>query len=145
MVQATDPAADVTASGAMPPATSPKPDELKYHDELQNKGGKRRGRAADASRCSAGPSGEAAHDAHATAAPPAGRAKPAHAVRRRITSQVDSFGSRANADRQVGQLKAKGITTAFIFEAPGPGARFKVRVGPFADRSAAEGMQARPP
>jgi len=34
-VQAPDPAADVTASGAMPPATSPKPDELKYHDELQ--------------------------------------------------------------------------------------------------------------
>ena len=33
-VQAPDPAADVTASGVMPPATSPKPDELKYHDEL---------------------------------------------------------------------------------------------------------------
>ncbi len=37
-VQAPDPAADVTASGVMPPATSPKPDELKYHDDLQNKG-----------------------------------------------------------------------------------------------------------
>jgi len=55
---------------------------------------------------------------------------------------VDSFGLRANADRQVGQLKAKGIA-AFILEASGPGPRFKVRVGPFPDLPAAEAMRAR--
>jgi cell division septation protein DedD len=151
MVQATDPAADVTASGAMPPATSPKPDELKYHDELQ-KGG--RGGAAPPTPADVPPDSAAKPAPTATptlgaTATPAPSAKPtskpappAASASAEYYVQVDSFGLKANAERQIGQLKAKGIS-AFIFEAPGPGAKFKVRVGPFADRPAAETMQAR--
>lgn len=153
MVQATDPAADVTASGTMPPATSPKPDELKYHDELQNKGAK--GAVAPPTPPDVPPDSAAKPDPTAaptptTTATPSSSAKatskpgppPAASTPAEYYLQVDSFSLRDNAQRQLGQLKAKGIT-AFIFEAPGPGARFKVRVGPFADRSAAETMQAR--
>jgi cell division septation protein DedD len=38
-------------------------------------------------------------------------------------------------------LKAKGIP-AFILEVSGPGPRYKVRVGPFADLPAADAMKA---
>jgi cell division protein FtsN len=146
MVQAADPAADVTASGTMPPATSPKPDELKYHDDLQNKGAK--GAVAPPPTPPDVPPDSAAKPVPTptlnavppTSAKPASKPAPSSAD---YYVQVDSFGSRANAERQLGQLKGKGITKAFIFEAPGPGAKFKVRVGPFADRSAAETMQAR--
>jgi cell division protein FtsN len=141
-VQAPDPAADVTASGVMPPATSPKPDELKYHDELQNKGAAK-GATAPPIPPDAPPE-PAAKPTPTPTATPAASAKPTPtpAAAKGIYLQVDSFGERANANRQVGQLKVKGIT-AFILDASGPGPHFKVRVGPFPDLPAAEVMRAR--
>ena len=148
VVQAQDPASDVTAPGAMPPATSPKPDEFKYHNELQGRGTKPE---------SAPPTPpDAPPDLTRTPRPtPAATAKPAQATPTPSPAartgapasggyfvQVNSFGSRANADREVKQLKTKGIA-AFIYESPDPGPKFKVRVGPFADAPAAQVMQAR--
>ena len=144
-VQAADPAADVTASGVMPPATSPKPDELKYHDDLQNKGAAK-GATAPPTPPDAPPEPAAKPTPTATpAASPQASAKPTPtpaAAKGTIYLQVDSFGERANANRRVGQLKAKGIP-AFILETSSPGPHFKVRVGPFPDLPAAEAMKAR--
>jgi cell division protein FtsN len=146
-VQTADPAADVTVSGVMPPATSPKPDELKYHDELQNKGAAR-GAAAPPTPPDAPPEAAAKPAPTPTATPSASASAAAKPVppppagKGSYYVQVDSFGSRANANGQVGTLKTKGFT-AFVFEAPGQGARFKVRIGPFADLPAAEAMRAR--
>jgi cell division protein FtsN len=146
-VPSSDPAADVTASGVMPPATSPKPDELKYHDELQNKG-VAKGATAPPTPPDAPPEPAAKPTPTPTTTPaasPQASAKPTPApaaAKGSIYVQVDSFGERANANRQVAQLKAKGIT-AFILEASSPGPRFKVRVGPYADLPAAEAMRAR--
>lgn len=53
--------------------------------------------------------------------------------------QVNAFRSRENADAQVKQLAAKGYTA---FVAPG-GSLFRVRVGPFPDRAAADRTAAR--
>jgi cell division protein FtsN len=144
-VQRPDPAADVTASGVMPPPTSPKPDELKYHDELQNKGAAKVATVPPtpsdappdpAAKVTPRPAATPSADVPASAKPTPAAAKGT------IYLQVDSFAARANADRQIGQLKAKGIT-AFILEVPGPGPQFKVRVGPFPDSPAAESMRAR--
>lgn len=146
-VQAADPAADVTVSGVMPPATSPKPDELKYHDELRNKGGAK-GAAAPPTPPDAPPEPATKPTPTPTASPAASAPAPAKstpappAAQGSYYVQVDSFGSRANADGQVRALKGKGLT-AFVFEAPGQGARFKVRIGPFADSAAAETLRAR--
>ena len=146
-VQTPDPAADVTASGVMPPPTSPKPDELKYHDELQNKGAAAKGATPPPTPPDAPPDPSAKPTptpaATPAAEPPASaKTPPPVAAKGTIFLQVDSFGSRANADRQIGQLKAKGIT-GFVLEVSGPGPRYKVRVGPFADLPAAETMRAR--
>jgi cell division protein FtsN len=150
-VQAPDPAADVTASGVMPPATSPKPDELKYHDDLQNKAAAK-GATTPPTPPDAPPEPAAKRTPTPTptptttpAASPPASAKPTPtpaAAKGTIYLQVDSFGERANANRQVAQLKAKGIP-AFILEVPGPGPHYKVRVGPFPDPPAADAMKAR--
>jgi DedD protein len=52
--------------------------------------------------------------------------------------QLGSFSSRANADKLVHQLKARGLSAYLISSGSGSAARFKVRIGPLADRAAAE-------
>ena len=156
-VQAVDPAADVKAGGAMPPATSPKPDELKYHEVLQG-----RGRSAapptppDAPPETPTPTPAPTKTPAPTPTPtktPAPTKIPAPTAKPTPTGspapaaggyyvQTNSFGSRANADREVRTLKAKGVEAA-VHDTGGAGARYKVRIGPFATQSAAEAMQAR--
>jgi cell division septation protein DedD len=148
-VQNTDPAADVKAGGVMPPATSPKPNELTYHDDLQG-----RGRTSapptppDAppettpTRTPTPPPAAASKPNPTPAVSPAPQAAAAAKTSGGYFVQVDSFGSRANANRRVAELKGKGFV-AFIFEAPGTGAIFNVRVGPFPDVPAAEAMRER--
>jgi cell division septation protein DedD len=48
--------------------------------------------------------------------------------------QVGAFKSRDNADRQVSQLKAKGYTAVLQSD---PGSLFRVRIGPFQERTEA--------
>ncbi len=52
--------------------------------------------------------------------------------------QLGSFSSKANADKLVHQLKARGFSVYVIASGSGSSSRFKVRMGPWADRAAAE-------
>lgn len=54
--------------------------------------------------------------------------------------QVGAYSSRANADRQMEQLRARGFN-AFVTSG-GPGNLHRVRVGPFADRAEADRVAA---
>jgi DedD protein len=51
--------------------------------------------------------------------------------------QLGSFASRANADKLVRQLKAQGFGVYVLSGGSGAAARYRVRVGPLADRNAA--------
>ncbi|HLN48584.1 MAG TPA: SPOR domain-containing protein [Steroidobacteraceae bacterium] len=52
--------------------------------------------------------------------------------------QLGSFSSKANADKLVHQLKARGLSAYVISSGSGSAARFRVRMGPMPDREAAE-------
>ena len=57
--------------------------------------------------------------------------------------QLGSFASRANAENLTRQLKGQGFS---VFVAPGgagSSVRYRVRVGPLADRESAERMSAK--
>jgi DedD protein len=56
--------------------------------------------------------------------------------------QVGSFASRANADRLASRLQSKGFK-AFVTQATGSPRLYRVRVGPQADRPAAQAMATR--
>lgn len=53
------------------------------------------------------------------------------------TVQLGSFASRANADKLVRQLRAQGFGVYMLSGGSGAAARYRVRVGPLADRNAA--------
>lgn len=138
---------DLTAASQaaqLPPLTTPAPGELKYHETLQGKGD---AKAVATPSPSASPSATPAAPAAAPVKPAAtptpktstaAGPTPAASTTGGWYVPVDAFSSRANATREVEQLKAKGIT-ATMLEASGSGARFKVRVGPMT-RQAADAM-----
>jgi DedD protein len=51
--------------------------------------------------------------------------------------QLGSFASRANADKLVRQLKAQGFSVYVVSGGSGPSMRYRVRIGPMADRGTA--------
>ncbi|MGC2029559.1 MAG: SPOR domain-containing protein, partial [Steroidobacteraceae bacterium] len=51
--------------------------------------------------------------------------------------QLGSFASRANADKLVRQLKGQGFAVYLVPGGSGFALRYRVRVGPMADRGAA--------
>jgi DedD protein len=51
--------------------------------------------------------------------------------------QLGSFASHANADKLVRQLKAQGFSVYIVPGGSGPSLRYRVRIGPMADRGAA--------
>jgi DedD protein len=63
-------------------------------------------------------------------------AKPA-AAGRTWAVQLGSFASRANADKLVRQLKSRGFSVYVAQGGSGPSLRYRVRIGPMADRGAA--------
>ena len=79
--------------------------------------------------------------AHLETAPPA-PTLPATAAKP-VTSagtwavQLGSFASRANADKLMRQLRAQGFVVYVLSGGSGSAARYRVRVGPLADRGAA--------
>jgi DedD protein len=80
-----------------------------------------------------------------TAPPPtsaATAAKPA-AAGHSWAVQLGSFASHANADKLVRQLKAQGFSVYVLSGGSGPSLRYRVRVGPMADRGAAAQAGAR--
>jgi DedD protein len=55
--------------------------------------------------------------------------------------QLGSFSSQANAEKLVRQLKAHESSAYVSSSGKGPSLRYRVRIGPLADRSAAERIQ----
>lgn len=75
------------------------------------------------------------------ASPPISRAGIAHGEVNRTPGwsvQLGSFASSANADNLVHQLKAQGFTVYVLSGGTGAAIRHRVRVGPLADRDAAQ-------
>jgi DedD protein len=75
-----------------------------------------------------------------SAAPPptsaAAAAKPTTAGRAWAV-QLGSFASRDNADKLLRQLRAQGFSVFMLSGGSGPSLRYRVRIGPMADRGAA--------
>jgi DedD protein len=86
----------------------------------------------------------AAHLETAASAPtsPAPAAKPA-ASTGVWAVQLGSFASRANADKLVRQLKSQGFAVYLVPGGSGFALRYRVRVGPMADRGAAAHVAAK--
>lgn len=64
---------------------------------------------------------------------------PAHAQSRPWTTQIASFSMQDEADGKVSELKAQGVAAYWIkSKVPGAGVRYRVRIGRFASRSAAQ-------
>ena len=148
------------APAEMPPPTVTSPEDLRFHDKLQDQTAPKAeaAPAAEPSKPLATdttsvpvappPPPPAASSAKQTAgvstaapAPSASStAKPTVAGARAQSAgagwyvQVAAFKSRDNADRQVSQLKAKGYTALVHAD---PGMLFRVRIGPFQERTEA--------
>jgi DedD protein len=84
-----------------------------------------------------------AASARAEPAAPVETPSPSPISAARWAVQVGSFANRANADNLVHQLKAQGLTANVSSGGSGQSLRFRVRMGPFADREAAERTAAR--
>jgi DedD protein len=52
--------------------------------------------------------------------------------------QLGSFASRPNADNLMHQLKGQGFAVYVLSGGSGPALRYRVRVGPLADRESAD-------
>jgi DedD protein len=65
------------------------------------------------------------------------------AVRHGWAVQLGSFASKANADRLMHRLQRSGGSFYVVPGGAGPALRYRVRMGPLADRSAAERALAR--
>jgi cell division septation protein DedD len=150
------PAAIAPAPAEMPPATKTTPDDLSYHDKLQDQTAPKAQAAPADDTAKPGAAPAAATDttsvpvtpqpARSTAAragppppPTPSTAKPTTPARGQVTGagwfvQVAAFKSRENADKQVSQLKAKGYSAVVLAD---PGSLFRVRIGPFQERSEA--------
>jgi len=137
------PANDGAPAGPPGPLASPTPPTaLQYHTELQ-------GRPDPKATASPTPTPTETPTPTVTSTPtpatPTPTSKPTPTTKPSATAvwwvQVDSFGSRDNALKQVGQLKAKNIE-ATVVDVGGGGAHYKVRVGPL-ERAAADAVRAR--
>ena len=161
---ATETAADAPAAvpplpAEMPPATQTSPADLSYHDKLQDQTAPKAQTAppdepAKPSATKPAPTDTTSVPVKPPPAPPAASPAPQTAAARPAAPpaaapapstakptagggwfvQVAAFKSRENADRQVAQLKAKGYTA--IVQAD-PGSLFRVRIGPFQERTEA--------
>lgn len=152
---ATEAVPDATADDlpvTMPPATVLTPADRSYHDQLQGQStppaqtpppqpATTTGPPAQppAAMPEAGGSRQAAAPARST--PAAGAAAAPAAAGSGWFVQVGAFGTRANAQRRVAELKTKGhvATIATVSTAPA----YRVRIGPFAERAEADRLAAR--
>jgi DedD protein len=147
-VRGAQPAVEPTASAetledapaAMPPPTELRPTDQRYHTELQ---GQRDGAppvaAASETKPVAAPAAPPAAPAATPQAPaPAPVSAPAGEA---IYIQTGAFSTRANANRQITELKSKGHA-AVIVPTSG-GSPFRVRLGPFTNRTEVDRLRAR--
>jgi cell division septation protein DedD len=134
---------DNGAPTVMPPATTPRPGELTAPNDLQD-------RPAPAVTATPAPELPVITPAAKPTPPPPSaspatpaktpEAKPALAGSHYV--QIDSFSSRANADRQASQLKARGHAAEVAVGPASERARYKVRIGPLPEQAARD-LQAR--
>lgn len=129
----TDP--DPNPTAPLPPATTPAPGSLDYHKTLQ---ATPTPTPVDSPLPTAKP---AAPEPTAKPTPAAKSPEPSKSAGAVWYVQVASFSSRSNANDQVAQLKAKGITASTI-TVSGSKAPYKVRIGPL-ERAAADAMVTR--
>ncbi len=140
----TELAAAGASEAAGPKSTPVDSAKLSYPDVLQGSGSG----AEKSSPPASPPVGAKATDAArapapvpappaATAAPPPPTTTPAPADEPWVV-QVSAFSSKANADRMAAELKTRGYVA---FVTPGP--LFRVRIGPFAERAAADQVAGR--
>jgi len=128
-------------SAPLPPATTVKPGTIQYPTVL---GTKPDGTASSPPASTPTPSPEPEVKPAATPTPAAKPAAPvvtpapASAPGGDFYLNVDSFSDKGNAERRVAELKRKGFP-AKLYTAPGSGARYKARLGPF-DLQAANAM-----
>jgi DedD protein len=153
--------------GTMPPPTAPRPGDLSYHETLQGRPtSPATNKPADApSRPASPPPPPTAEPTPATpttttvkpsTAPPAPQAaKPGAAATSEVAKpgspppaaggwlvQTGAFRTKPAADQLASQLRAKGFA-AFV-DGQGPDrSKYRVRVGPFADRAQAEAAATR--
>ena len=155
---------DTSVAAASPPAAS-KSGDLTYHDVLTGKDGKAApppvaappppapAEAAPQAAPAATPPAPEVKSAEARKTPPpaTAEAKPAATKAAPDTKatasgplflQFGGYNSKENAESHVQQLKAQGFT-AFVFQNTGPGPRFRVRMGPYADKAEADKQAAR--
>jgi cell division septation protein DedD len=156
---AAEPAADQpgpAVPAVMPPETKPTPADLSYHAKLQGQTpasqastGAPAPAPAEAARFAAPPPAAADQGRTASASPPTPApvptrastppaTKPAQPAAGGFFVQTDAFGTRANADKRVAELKGKGHA-AFVVT---PGPPFRVRIGPFAAQAEADRVAA---
>ena len=148
---AADPASDAPVPTVLPPPTTPKPGDLDYHGVLQGKGD-----AKGLPATPPNPSADVPPDPAPAVTPvatPSAKATPEPVARKAAAGdpvlppsavwfvQVDSFSSKANAQKQISQLQGKGYH-AIVFPGPGGGAPFKTRIGPM-ERNAADALKNR--
>jgi cell division septation protein DedD len=136
-------------SAPLPPATTVKPGSIQYPTVL---GTKPDGTTSSLTTSTPTPLPSPEPEVKPTATPspaakpaaaaPIPTSAPAAASTGDFYLNVDSFSDKTNAERQVAELKRKGFTTARVYTAPGSGARYKSRVGPF-DLQEANAMIAR--
>ena len=118
------PATEAAASSAPPPAARSAEPSSDTHPSETLPPARPPGPASTASLETAAP------------APISPSAKPAMAGKAWAV-QLGSFASRANADRLVRQLKAQGFPVYVVSGGSGPSLRYRVRIGPMADRGTA--------
>lgn len=152
---AADPPNDGPVPTVLPSPTTTKPGDLIYDQELRKKEDAKATAAAPPN-----PSADAPPDVTAkptptpaqTPAAAAPAAKPAPAPSKPAAEaaasptavwyvQIDSFSSKANADKRAAEVNAKNIN-AKVFKAPSGSVPYKVRVGPM-ERSAADTLRNR--
>ena len=81
--------------------------------------------------------------ARASAKGNANETAPAGASNHRWAVQLGSFASRANAEKLVHQLKPREVSVYVSSSGRGAALRYRVRIGPLADRDAAERLMAK--
>ena len=153
------PANDAAApAGAPPPPTQTASNELNYAQMLQARDGSDPAKVTPPTPPAETPPGPAPPDktpaaaaAKTTAPPPATKEAPKAATQATkdapkappaldgFVVQVEAFNTNDIAAKEVAKLKSKGYP-AFVFTEPEttPGARFKVRVGPYAGKPEAD-------
>jgi len=126
-------------------STKPNKGELDYYRTLQEKG---------TPTPAASPAATPAATPSATPAQPAPAVPPAQTPSTKPSPTptpsakpyfvlVDSFGQLKNANTRLAEVKKKGFDGAVIYTAPTGAAPYKVRLGPFPDKAAADAMGAR--